>query len=57
METKPTDVSVELQASELESVAGGLPRNYCVYGSNGTVGVNDWNAMVSRPLAPGEYCS
>lgn len=47
---------VELQANEIEVVSGGqAAKSYCVYG-NGTVGVHDFSAMVSRPLRPGESC-
>lgn len=58
METKSTGTTWELEQSELQGVAGGQEgRVYCVYGANGTVGVNDYTQMVSRPLQSGECCS
>lgn len=51
-----TTIVVELQPNEIEAVSGGqAAKSYCVYG-NGTVGVHDFAAMVSRPLKPGESC-
>lgn len=46
----------ELTAEEILSVGGGQRGQYCVYGPNGSVGVHDWDAMVSRPASSGE-CS
>lgn len=61
MKTEQTTIQhnaiVELTSEQIQAVSGGqAAASYCVYSSNGSVGVHDFSQMVSRPLVANETC-
>lgn len=61
MKTEQTNMQhstiVDLTNEQIQAISGGqAAASYCVYSSNGSVGVHDFSQMVSRPLATNETC-